>query len=201
MSVPAPCPVPRVRPDTHTGSEACVAGEPGCRYHVWTHRAGWRFSDSPQVSLCYVPPMQPAHDLMTKFRVELLGLHETSHWIISVRGKQVTLGACVLLLKRPEPHLSGLTMEEVAELPLVAGWWEAAVSRAFGPDKFNYIAAMMKDPFVHFHAIPRYKSDRRYGGLEWRDDDWPGLVAFRDLSTSDDILMGVRDKLMAASSD
>lgn len=33
---------------------------------------------------------------------------------------------------------------------------------------------MMVDPNVHFHVIPRYSTDRSWGGRNFADAGWPG---------------------------
>jgi diadenosine tetraphosphate (Ap4A) HIT family hydrolase len=48
----------------------------------------------------------------------------------------------------------------------------------FDADRFNLIAAMMKDNFVHFHLVPRYAQARELDGVTWQDPDWPSLIGF-----------------------
>ena len=121
----------------------------------------------------------------SKFQPERLEVNSFQHWLVTVRTKQVTLGSVVFLLKRAEPSLAGLTLPEAAELPEVAKWFEASASRIFGAEKFNYIAAMMKDPFVHFHALPRYSSERSFVGRSWSDKFWPRVATLEDVVTTD----------------
>jgi diadenosine tetraphosphate (Ap4A) HIT family hydrolase len=33
---------------------------------------------------------------------------------------------------------------------------------------------MMVDPNVHFHVIPRFSDSRRWEGVEFPDNGWPG---------------------------
>ena len=126
--------------------------------------------------------MQPEYD---KFQPERLTIKEFDHWLITVRTKQVTLGAAVFLLKRLEPSLAGLEAPEAQELPLVARWFEDSASRLFSAEKFNYIAAMMKDPLVHFHALPRYSQERMFVGKSWADKFWPKVATLEDVATTD----------------
>ncbi len=53
---------------------------------------------------------------------------------------------------------------------------------------------MMKDPFIHFHFIPRYDSEVERGGKRWTDEDWPKVVTLRDVSTTEEDLLQVRDE-------
>lgn len=130
-----------------------------------------------------------------KFRPESLSIKEFASWIVVPRPKQVTVGSCVFLLKRPAPGLAELTTDELAELPTVAAWFESAVREEFAAEKFNYIAAMMKDPYFHLHAIPRYSAWRQFAGRQWEDENWPELVQFAPVGTSDAELEAVRDAL------
>jgi diadenosine tetraphosphate (Ap4A) HIT family hydrolase len=123
-----------------------------------------------------------------KFQPERLTVKEFDHWLVTVRTRQVTLGAVVFLLKRTEPSLAGLEPSEASELPQVAKWFEDAASRLFGAEKFNYIAAMMKDPLVHFHALPRYSQEKMFGGRGWTDKFWPKVATLEDVLTTDEEL-------------
>lgn len=126
-----------------------------------------------------------------KFQPERLTIKEFDHWLITVRTKQVTLGAVVFLLKRLEPSLGGLNSAEAEELPSVARWFEESAARLFGAEKFNYIAAMMKDPLVHFHALPRYSQERMFGGRSWADKFWPKVATLEDVATTDAELLAL----------
>lgn len=137
----------------------------------------------------------PEH--VAKFRPEDLAVKETRHWIVTVRGKQVTLGSCVILLKRNAASISDLEADEAADFVEAVGWFEATLRSLFAPERFNYVAAMMKDPFVHFHAFPRYEASRSWGDREWTDPFWPAVVEFRDAETSDNELSALRAALRA----
>ena len=130
-----------------------------------------------------------------KFRPSDLTVREFEHWLVVVRAKQVTLGSTVFLLKRPVEALGGLEATEAAELPSVAGWFEERVRNLYTAERFNYVAAMMKDPYVHFHAFPRYGSQRERYGMGWSDDAWPKVIEFRDVDTPDNVLFAIRDDL------
>lgn len=126
--------------------------------------------------------------LLDKFQPVRLTVKEFTHWLITVRTKQVTLGCVVIILKRSEVSLGGLQADEVAELPEVIRWFEKAASKHFDAEKFNYIAAMMKDPLVHFHALPRYSGERSFEGTQWVDKYYPKVATLEDVTTPDEIL-------------
>ncbi|GAB86830.1 hypothetical protein GORBP_081_01130 [Gordonia rubripertincta NBRC 101908] len=64
------------------------------------------------------------------------------------------------------------------DLQKVVSAYESVASHAFQPAHFNYVASMQNDPSVHFHAIPRYSTPVRFGGVYWHDDDWPFFLDF-----------------------
>jgi diadenosine tetraphosphate (Ap4A) HIT family hydrolase len=53
---------------------------------------------------------------------------------------------------------------------------------------------MMVDPHVHFHILPRYAGERRFGAIDFEDKGWPGLP---DLSSThpatDSLVEALRD--------
>ena len=51
---------------------------------------------------------------------------------------------------------------------------EAALTKAVGYAKINYLMLMMVDPHVHFHVIPRYEGTRSAAGVRVADSGWPG---------------------------
>lgn len=123
---------------------------------------------------------------MSKFKPETRCIKEFKYWIICVRGKQRTLGDSVMLLKRETPTVAGMLPEEAAEFPEVIKWYEDTCIEKFGALKFNYIIMMMKDNFVHYHAFPRYDKEISMFGIEWKDEDWPGALNFKEGIILDD---------------
>lgn len=127
-------------------------------------------------------------EFMSKFKPTENKVKEFENWIIVIREKQVTLGACVILLKRQISSLSEMTEEEVKEFPRVIKWYEEKCQNCFGAEKFNYVVAMMKDRFVHYHAFPRYSFAVNKYNKEWIDQDWPKVINFRNMDIDKDIL-------------
>ena len=125
-------------------------------------------------------------EFMSKFKPDTRCIKEFKYWIICVRAKARTLGDSVILLKRETPSVAGMLPEEAAEFPEVIKWYEDTCSRKFGAIKFNYIIMMMKDNFVHYHAFPRYDKEISMFGIEWKDEDWPGALNFKEGMILDD---------------
>jgi diadenosine tetraphosphate (Ap4A) HIT family hydrolase len=135
------------------------------------------------------------YQIWERFNVQQNLVKEFDYWLVSLRPSQITLGSCLFLLKRPIPTIAELKPEEAAELPIITRWFEERAVKVFGAEKFNYVAAMMKDPYVHYHAIPRYSADREFQSATWRDASWPNVIEFRKQETSNEMLVAIRDAL------
>ena len=127
-----------------------------------------------------------------KFKPDEYTIKDFKNWIIVVRPKQITLGDAVIILKNQVPSIGDASSEDLAELPTVVAWYEKRCKDLFGAEKFNYIAAMMKDNFVHFHAIPRYSEDKNFAGITWTDTFWPKPVSLVDAKTEKKTLDDIR---------
>ena len=132
-----------------------------------------------------------SHECLSKFEPEKYFIREFSHWLIVLRKKQITLGSCVFLIKSLCPNMSDVTEEELAELKGVFTWYENLTQRLFAPDKYNYVVAMMKDPFVHIHAIPRYSRIISRYDAEWSDPCWPYFIQFMNVETDKTVLENI----------
>ncbi len=100
-------------------------------------------------------------------------LREFGHWVVLLRPKQVTLGSLVLACKGEVTRLGDVGPAAFGELATVTAQLEAALERAFQPDRFNYLLLMMVDKHVHFHVLPRYSSPREFVGTRIVDRRWP----------------------------
>lgn len=131
-------------------------------------------------------------EFMKKFRPEELTIKEFEHWIVCVRQKQTTLGDAVILLKRETEHVSGMLPEEGEEFPKVIQWYEELCKEKFGAIKFNYMIMMMHDPFVHYHAFPRYDKKVNLFDVEWEDKNTLTNFASSEV-LEDEMLFKIRD--------
>lgn len=137
-------------------------------------------------------------DHLTKFNPEELLVLDGTHWLVTVRGKQLTFGDTVVLPKRPIPTFNDVTANEAVELLHLLGALETVALTDLGAARVNAVAAMMKDPFVHFHFFPRYSETKAALGREWVDEDWPRAINLRDVDTSTEVLTELRDLISAA---
>jgi diadenosine tetraphosphate (Ap4A) HIT family hydrolase len=100
---------------------------------------------------------------------------EFDHWLVLLRPAQPTLGSLVLAANSGATAFGELPAEAHADLKVVTGAIEAALSRFTGYAKLNYLMLMMVDPHVHFHVIPRYEGTREWGGMTFTDAGWPAV--------------------------
>jgi len=103
-------------------------------------------------------------------------LAETKYWMILLAPDQRNLGTCVVALKREEPELSGLKIEEWSELFYVMKSLELAVKKAFCATMFNWGCLMNSsylenppNPHLHWHFIPRYRKPVEFHGKRFDD--------------------------------
>lgn len=114
------------------------------------------------------------NETMLKFGAPDTCIHTYSSWSVLLRPAQVTLGALVLVAREPVTAFSRLSEAGFTELAQVTRDVEMVLSHLFNYDKLNYLMLMMVDPHVHFHVIPRYGAERRYGEVDFYDNAWPG---------------------------
>lgn len=111
---------------------------------------------------------------MRKFGAPDSVIRDYHDWTVLLRPKQATLGALVLAAYDPAGTFSEISERAFGELKQVTSDLEAALQRAFGYDRINYLMLMMVDPDVHFHVLPRYEEDREFEGGVFADPGWPG---------------------------
>ncbi|EQB08176.1 MAG: family hydrolase [Novosphingobium lindaniclasticum] len=110
---------------------------------------------------------------MEKFGYPHTLVAEFAHWAVLARPTQPTLGSLVLAAKSDATAFGALPAESHADLKLATAAIEAALRKAVGYDRLNYLMLMMVDPHVHFHVIPRYEGAREWQGQEFVDCGWP----------------------------
>ncbi len=123
-----------------------------------------------------------------------LVLKQGKFWTIIFRENIVTLGDCVLILNRQCPSLSSVTAAEMSEFPKMCALAEDCLKTLFGAVKFNYIAMMMKENFVHFHLIPRYDQNKEKLGFTFVDSTYPKGA---DLTLKLDVPAEIKEQIKA----
>ena len=111
---------------------------------------------------------------MHKFGAPETVIRDYRDWVVLLRPRQCTLGALVLATYEPATSFSGISEGAFIGLKTVVSDLEAALERAFGYHKINYLMLMMVDPDVHFHVVPRYAQTQHFEGVAFSDPGWPG---------------------------
>jgi diadenosine tetraphosphate (Ap4A) HIT family hydrolase len=138
------------------------------------------------------------NDTIAKFGYPETLLADYDHWVVMLRGQQVTLGAMVLACKSPATSFADIDQAAFTELKRVTNDIETVLSGAFEFDKMNYLMLMMVDPHVHFHVIPRYGAAKTFAGVSFSDPGWPAVPDLGSVNQMDD---QTRDALKALLSD
>jgi len=97
---------------------------------------------------------------------ELSNLHFVVNLDVSklyLFGDQSLLGRCVLVYNQHATELYQLDEEERNKYYQDMIKAAQAISKAFKPDKLNYIILGDISPHLHWHLVPRYKNDPCWG--------------------------------------
>lgn len=135
------------------------------------------------------------YSFMDVFHPNSTLIKEFDYWLVLLREGQVTLGDCLIVLKREVPSFGDMTEHESEELSKVLRWYENKCKSVFGAIKFNYIAAMMRDNFVHFHTFPRYNKTVEKYGIEWKDERWPRVIQFGESQCDSTVFQSIMNDL------
>jgi len=126
------------------------------------------------------------NETIVKFGYPATLIRDYAHWLVLLRPQQPTLGSLVLAAKSEARAFADLPAEAFGELASVTRDVETALAAAIRYEKINYLMLMMVDPFVHFHALPRYEGEREGAGLTIPDAGWPKLPALNEAVTLDE---------------
>lgn len=139
------------------------------------------------------------YQFLGRLNREELFIKEFNYWILMLKPVPITLGSCIIVLKRKCSTLGEITQDEITEFPTVCSFFENKCKSLYGAVKFNYHANMMKDDFVHFHAIPRYDKQIKRHGITWIDHDWPLADKMTKTKVSEDILQNIKNDFLKTS--
>jgi diadenosine tetraphosphate (Ap4A) HIT family hydrolase len=113
--------------------------------------------------------------VLCKPRLETPVIRESRYWRVAINRNQDLLGKTMVLLRRHEELVTGLKVEEWADLRDEVIWLTERLRTAFLPDHFNYSFLMNADRHVHLHVIPRYVGSRQVAGIEFEDPEYPAV--------------------------
>ena len=135
---------------------------------------------------------------MQKFGYPETLVKEYEHWVVLLKPQQTTIGTLVLVEKSDAEHLGELSKDSWVEFKTVSHDAEQWTRQAFGAEKFNYLALMMKDPNVHFHFVPRYSQPVVVGSESYIDADWPSKTELGKLEFDNDQMQEILSKIRSA---
>lgn len=108
-----------------------------------------------------------------EWRFEELELFASGDWIWQLHENQSYLGRVILRLRRRNVEsFATCTTGEWKSLRLQLRAYEAILSRLFSPDRYNYCQLGNTYEQLHVHAIPRYKTPRRWSSYQFSDRRW-----------------------------
>lgn len=113
------------------------------------------------------------------------------HWTVLISYKQPTLGSSLVVLNRHEEGgVSFLRDEEALGYVEASRRLESALRRSFQPDAINHLMLALKVPHLHYHVVPRYKTEREAAGRVW-EPNYEGMpvlgTPIQDKKTLDEI--------------
>lgn len=132
------------------------------------------------------------YEFAGRFNRKDLFIKEFNYWTLLLMPVPITIGSCIILLKRQCNSIASLTDEEMIEFRVVCKYFENKCKKLYGAIKFNYHANMMKESFVHFKAIPRYDKSVKKHGVEWIDCDYPRTEPLTKNKIEDKLLYEIR---------
>ena len=125
-------------------------------------------------------------------------LKEYNHWIIEVSFRQHTIGCYIIFAKRNVERISELNKDELSELSKAMGEIENTLIQIseFKPDRFNYLQLGNELHRLHFHGIPRYKTQRNFGGEIWTDKTWGHPPTWSNSEVSKEFVLKIKEKIL-----
>lgn len=93
--------------------------------------------------------------------------------MLCIHQNQFILGRVYIWAKREDSlDFADITEEERDELFEIMKNGKEALTKLFQPDLFNWAALGNGTYHMHLHLIPRYKTPRKFNGLEFKDVEW-----------------------------
>lgn len=117
-------------------------------------------------------------------------------WILMLNMNQYYLGRGIISLKKHKEDLLDSTKEEREELFEIIKEITTALKKAFNPDMFNYAVLMNQDKHLHMHLIPRYKDDRIFENIKFKDEHWShNPFSNNEFKISNEVFNKIKNKI------
>ena len=130
---------------------------------------------------------------------EKLKIKSYSYWDLYLHENQCYLGRAFALLREDAGVEDFLSIEGAIrdEFFSIGQDFKTVLKTLFQPDKMNYAALSNTSARIHVHLVPRYKEQREFGGVIFKDLRWGKNYAPYDRSfvLEEAILFKIRDSL------
>ena len=124
-------------------------------------------------------------------------IKEYKHWSVYIYENQGYLGRCVVWCDRGDAlDFADMEQEERDGLFIILKDLKKAQKTIFQPDWFNYAFLGNGVKHLHCHFIPRYASERKYGGVIFKDERWGyNFRTDHNFKISEDLINEIRLKI------
>lgn len=127
-----------------------------------------------------------------------LDIRDFEHWGLTLFENQYYLGRSIIFLKRHAvDFFINITQEEHDEFCNITKMVRNSIKELYNPDLFNYATLGNEVDHLHWHIIPRYKSERKIDGIIFKDENWGKNYApyNREFTVPDEIQIKIRDEI------
>lgn len=120
------------------------------------------------------------------------------YWTVYVHTNQSYLGRCIIWCNREDAlDLSEATADEQQELFFIIKKLRVAIEKTFNADWMNYSFLGNEMRHLHGHAVPRYKSDRIFKGILFKDSRWGhNWMTDLDFNTTKELLQAIKNGII-----
>lgn len=125
-------------------------------------------------------------------------LKEYKYWILEVSYRQHTFGCYIIFCKREGVEkMSELTDEEIIEFKFVCQEVERALlqNEIFNPDRFNYWQMGNGIHQLHFHGIPRYKTEKKFEQKIFKDENYGTIPMWTKIEQDDGTVRKLKEAI------
>ncbi len=100
-------------------------------------------------------------------------IKQYTYWTVYACTHQEYLGRCVIWCDRENAqNLIEANKEEMEEFFEIIKELQISLDVSFAPDWVNYSFLGNSDPHLHCHLVPRYKKERVFEGIVFKDTRW-----------------------------
>ncbi|MFA6295827.1 MAG: hypothetical protein WC663_00560 [Patescibacteria group bacterium] len=125
-------------------------------------------------------------------------LKEYKYWIAEVSYHQHTFGNYIIFCKRKGVEkISELKDKELLEFKKVCKEIENALSKnkIFKPQRFNYWQLGNGCHQLHFHGLPRYSKDKKFGNKIFKDKNYGSDPIWTEVEQDDKTVIEMKEAI------